>query len=146
MLMQATNESENFIFRFSLVNWPKSNFLFPADLFEENLLRFIGSVNKKKKKVKWPPVVSAAIYRSFSNLASDSICRKACWMEWIANLKMKWTFRKHFQVPGSSCNKWEQIKFTSLGKKIEGFYFNGGLHWTCLLAIGSIDHFEVVSL
>jgi hypothetical protein len=50
MLMQATNESENFIFRFSLVNWPKSNFLFPADLFEENLLRFIGSVNKKKKK------------------------------------------------------------------------------------------------
>lgn len=50
MLMQATNESEIFIFRFNLVNWPKSNFfLFPADLFEENLLRFIGSVNKKKK-------------------------------------------------------------------------------------------------
>lgn len=50
MLMQATNEGEIFIFRFNLVNWPKSNFfLFPADLFEENLLRFIGSVNKKKK-------------------------------------------------------------------------------------------------
>lgn len=50
MLMPATNESKNFIFRFNLVNCPQSNFFkSPADLFKENLLRFIGFVNKKKK-------------------------------------------------------------------------------------------------
>lgn len=123
MLMTATNESKNFIFRLNLVNFPKAIFYFQLIYLKKICSDLLGLliIIIIKKKVKWPPVVSAAIYRSLSNLASDSICREACWMEWISNLKMTGTFRNHFQVPGSSHNKWEQIKFTSLEKKLRDF-------------------------
>ena len=69
----------------------------------------------------------AAIYWSLSNLVSNSICSKACWMKWIVNAKMEWTFKSIFKSQKVALINENKLN-SHYWRKKDGFCFNGEQH------------------